>query len=147
MADCPFCKMISGELAGSFVYQDSICSALMSMQPINPGHVLLMPNDHLADLSELPEETAQHLFSVGRRLAASIRSSGVDCEGINLYLADGRAAGQTIPHLQMHIIPRFENDGFELNISPRGAELPIRENLENNAFHIRQTLKDLNSLE
>lgn len=147
MVDCAFCKMISGELEAIFVYQDPICSAFMSMQPINPGHVLLMPNDHHSALVELPEETAQHFFSISRQLSSSIRSSGVECEGINFYLADGKAAGQTIPHLQMHIIPRFENDGFELNFSPRGAELPTREELENNAFHIRQSLNELTPLD
>ncbi|MFN2112905.1 MAG: HIT family protein [Anaerolineales bacterium] len=143
MEDCPFCRMIKGDLAATFVYQNSLCSALMIMQPVNPGHVLLIPNEHIGSLEDLPLETAHHLIRVSQHLASAIRGSGFECDGINLYLADGRAAGQNIPHLQLHIIPRAENDGFELNLSARSAELPTKEELEKNAHHLRQALKDL----
>ena len=141
MKDCPFCRMIQGDLEPIIVYQDSLCSGLMIIQPVNPGHVLLIPNEHIAKLEDLPLETAHHLIRISQDLAAAIRSSGFECDGINLYLADGKAAGQNIPHLQLHIIPRVENDGFEVNFSARSAELPTREELEKNAHHLRQALK------
>jgi histidine triad (HIT) family protein len=147
MTVCPFCKMISGELDATFIYQDQYCSALMSMHPVNPGHVLLIPNDHITRLDDLPQEAAQDFFQVSQHLAGAVRASGVQCDGINIYLADGKAAGQEIAHIQLHIIPRFENDGFELSFSSRSAELPTREELDNNAYHIRQALTDTDPLD
>jgi len=142
MTDCPFCKIIAGELQGSFVFRDEICSAIMDIQPINAGHVLVLPNEHIEDLSSLTPETSSHLFLVAQSVANAIRKSGVDCQGINLFLADGKAAMQEVPHVHLHVIPRFEGDGFGLQFSPRYAELPTREELENNAYHIRQALSE-----
>jgi histidine triad (HIT) family protein len=141
MKDCPFCLFITGELEGIILHQDQICSAILSMQPINPGHLLVVPNQHIQDLDELPDETADHLFRLGRQIARAVRESGVKCEGINFYLADGRAADQKIPHLHLHIIPRFEDDGFIIQTSPRAAELPTREELLKNAHHIQKALE------
>lgn len=141
MDDCPFCRMINGDLDCVLVHQDSLSTALMSMQPANPGHVLLLPNEHIGTLDELPLETAQHLMLISRQLASAIQGSGVECDGINLYLAEGLAPGQNKSHLLLHIIPRFVNDGFELTLSTRNAELPTRDELEKNAFHLRQAQK------
>jgi histidine triad (HIT) family protein len=143
MEGCPFCRMIHGDLDCAFVHQGPLCSALMNIQPVNPGHIVLIPNEHIGALDELPLETAHHMIRLSQLLAAAIRGSGVDCQGINLYLAEGLAAGQRIPHLQLHIIPRFDNDGFELSFSSRSAELPTKDELEKTAFHLRQALKDL----
>ncbi|HDD54695.1 MAG TPA: HIT family protein [Chloroflexi bacterium] len=143
MADCPFCKIIAGDLSSSFVYKDEVCSAIMDIQPVNAGHVLLMPNEHIADLAGLPPETASHIFLIAQKLAFAVRQSGVQCEGINLFLADGKAAMQEVPHFHLHIIPRFEGDGFGFQFSPRYAELPTREELDANAHHIKQALEGL----
>lgn len=140
MSDCPFCNIVAGDLPGSFVYQDEICSAIMDIQPINDGHLLVMPNEHIADLTSIPPEMASHIFLIAQKLALAVRQSGVQCEGINLFLADGKAAMQEVPHFHLHIIPRFQDDGFGFHFSPRYAELPTREELDANAFHIRQAL-------
>jgi histidine triad (HIT) family protein len=140
MTDCPFCKIIAGDLIGSFVYRDEVCSAIMDIQPINPGHLLVLPNEHIPDLAGLQPETASHLLHIAQKLALAIRRSGVECAGINLFLADGKAAMQVVPHVHLHIIPRFEEDGFGFQFSPRYAELPTREELDANAYHIRQAL-------
>jgi histidine triad (HIT) family protein len=145
MADCPFCKILAGDLVGSFVYQDKICSAIMDIQPFNAGHLLLLPNEHIADLAGAPPETVSHLFLIAQKLALAVRQSGIQCEGINLLLADGKAAMQEVPHLHLHIIPRFEGDGFGFQFSPRYAELPTREELNTNAFHIRQALGEISA--
>ena len=142
MSDCPFCNIIAGDLQGSFVYQDEVCTALMDIQPINDGHLLVMPNEHISDLSSLPPETASHIFLVAQKLASALRKSGVQCEGINLFLADGKAAMQVVPHFHLHIIPRYQDDGFSFQFSPRYAELPTRKELDDNAFHIRQALQE-----
>jgi len=140
MSDCPFCNILAGDLTGSFAYQDEICTAVMDIQPINDGHLLVMPNEHIPDLASLNPEAASHIFLVAQRLAQAVRESGVQCEGINLFLADGKAAMQQVPHLHLHIIPRYQDDGFNFQFSPRYFELPTREELDQNAFHIKQAL-------
>ena len=143
MTDCPFCKIITGDLIGSFVYKDKVCSAIMDIQPVNAGHLLVIPNEHVADLAGLQPETASHIILIAQKLALAVRQSGVQCEGINLFLADGKAAMQVVPHVHLHIIPRFEEDGFGFQFSPRYAELPTREELDANAYHIRQALEEI----
>lgn len=143
MAECPFCRIIAGDIPGSFVYRDEICSAIMDIQPINAGHLLVMPNEHFEDLASVPPDTASHIFLIAQKLAGAVRNSGVECEGINLFLADGKVAMQTVPHIHLHVIPRYEGDGFALQFSPRYAELPVREELDSNAFHIKQALGEI----
>lgn len=140
MSECPFCNILAGNLPGSFVYQDEICSAVMDIQPINAGHLLVMPNEHIPDLTSISPEIVSHIILVTQKLAYAIRESGVQCEGINLFLADGKAAMQEVPHFHLHIIPRYQDDGFGFQFSPRYAELPTREELNDNAFHIKQAL-------
>lgn len=143
MSDCPFCNIIAGDLQGSFVYQDEICSAVMDIQPINDGHLLVMPNEHIPDLASVPPEAAAHIFLVAQKLASAIRQSGIQCQGINLFLADGKAAMQEVPHFHLHVIPRYQDDGFGFQFSPRYAELPTRKELDDNAYHIQQALKEI----
>jgi histidine triad (HIT) family protein len=141
MSDCPFCNILAGDLPASIVFQDELCSGVMDIQPINPGHLLIMPNDHIEDLASLSPEVVSHMFLVAQQAAQAIRRSGIQCEGINLFLADGKAAMQEVPHVHLHIIPRYQDDGFGFQFSPRYAELPTRDELENNAFHIKQAFE------
>jgi histidine triad (HIT) family protein len=141
MSDCIFCNILSGELESTIVYQDQDCTVLMDIQPINPGHMLVIPNDHFPSLESLPGQLGQHIFSIAQVNTAALRDSGIQCEGVNLFVADGKAAMQEVRHFHLHIIPRFTDDGFGFEFSPRYAELPTREELETNAFHIRQALE------
>src|ERR671939_223031 len=79
--DCVFCKLLAGELEASFVHRDNLCSAFMDIQPVNPGHLLVVPNRHAAYLSDLGEEEGAQIFRVAQRLAAALRRSGLRCEG------------------------------------------------------------------
>jgi histidine triad (HIT) family protein len=143
MEKCPFCKILTEELPSSVVYKDEICTVVMDIQPFNQGHVLVLPNEHFPDLQSLPIDQGQHLFSVAQKLAAAIQNSGIPCEGINLFVADGEAAMQSVPHFHLHVIPRFEGDGFEFQFSPRYAELPTRDELDKNASYIKEALEKL----
>ena len=140
MENCPFCKILKGELPSTLVYSDEICTTLMDIQPFNPGHLLVIPNEHISGFSDLPTETGKHIFGIAQKLAQALKTSGILSDGINLFLADGKAAMQEVPHLHLHIIPRFEGDGFEFKFSPRHVELPTRDELEKNAYHIQQAL-------
>jgi histidine triad (HIT) family protein len=130
MEECVFCSIIRGEAPASVVWEDDQAVAFMDTRPVNPGHVLVVPRAHAASLAELDAEVGAHLFGVAMRLAPAVRRSGVVCEGINLFLADGRAAGQEVFHVHLHIVPRFSGDGFGFRIGPGNFQRPVRAELD-----------------
>jgi histidine triad (HIT) family protein len=139
--DCVFCKILSGELEVSMVYQDDCCSAFLDHQPINPGHALVVPNRHAGNLAELDEEEGAQMFRVARSLAGALRNSGVACEGVNISLADGEAAGQEVFHVHLHVFPRYVGDGFKVRFGPHYANKPERRELNEIADRIRNALQ------
>jgi histidine triad (HIT) family protein len=145
MRGCVFCEILAGGRPSSTVYQDEVCSAFMDIQPVNPGHTLVVPNAHAAALAELDPETGGHLFGVAQRIAAALRSaagrgSGLRCEGVDLFLADGEAAGQDVFHVHLHVIPRFRGDGFGFRFGPAYGTRPARAELDGVAGKIREKL-------
>ena len=138
--DCVFCGILSGESEVSLVYRDEVCAAFMDIQPVNPGHLLVVPNRHAAYLADLREEEGAQIFRVAQRLAAALRRSGVKCEGINFFLADGEAAMQEVFHFHLHIIPRYRGDGFGLKFAPGYFQKPARGELNEAAGNIRAAL-------
>jgi histidine triad (HIT) family protein len=142
MSDCIFCRIVAGEVPGSFVYRDDRCVAFMDIQPVNPGHLLVIPIDHAPHLADVDGATAGHLMTVAHQLAAALRASGLRCEGVNLFLADGAAAMQEVFHVHLHVFPRFAGDGFGLRFGPHYTTLPPREALEAVAAQIRDALPE-----
>lgn len=141
MVNCIFCEILANRQPASLVYQDELCTAFMDIQPINPGHLLVVPNRHAANLVMLDPETGARLFQVAQRLAQAVRQSGVNCEGVNFFLADGEAAGQDVFHVHLHVIPRYRGDGFGLRLPAKYYLRPGREKLDEVAGMIRNTLK------
>jgi histidine triad (HIT) family protein len=137
MGNCTFCDILAGKLPASHVYQDEICSVFMDIRPVNSGHVLVIPKQHTASLAELVEDTGGHLFAIGQRVATALRRSGIRCEGINFFLADGESAGQEIFHVHLHIFPRYKGDGFGLQFGPHYDKRPSRAELDAVAEKIR----------
>jgi histidine triad (HIT) family protein len=129
MPDCVFCQIVAGASPASVFYEDQIVLGFMTIKPVTPGHALIIPKRHAAYLADLDEETGRHLWTVTQRTAAAIRHSGVRCEGINVFLADGQAAGQEVFHLHMHIWARYAGDPFGFAIDwgmpPSRAELDV----------------------
>jgi histidine triad (HIT) family protein len=140
MAGCIFCAIIAGKLPSTRVYEDEQVTAFMDIRPVNPGHVLVVPVQHAANLAELPPDSGAAVFRMGQRIAASLYRSGLPCEGVNLWLADGPAAGQEVFHVHLHVLPRYTGDGFGLKFGPNYANLPERSALETAAIQIRQGL-------
>lgn len=140
MSECIFCAIVAGQAPASIVYQDDRCTAFLDVQPVNPGHLLLVPNVHATGLADLPPATGGHLFQVGQRVAGALRRSGLRCEGVNLFLADGAAAMQEVFHLHLHIFPRFAGDGFGLTFGSAYHQTPERAALEQGARQIRAAL-------
>ena len=141
MADCVFCKILAGDLEVSLVHQDNLCSAFMDVQPINPGHMLVVPNKHSANLAELDAEEGAQIFRIGQQLAVALGKTKVRCEGVNFFLANGEAAGQEVFHVHMHVLPRFEGDGFGLKLPGDYAHRPKRAELDQIATLVRKALK------
>jgi len=140
LSDCIFCRIVKDVTPASIVYIDEKVMAFMDIQPVNSGHVLIIPKTHSAQLSELNPETGAHLFKVAMRIAEALRQSGIKCEGINFFLADGEAAFQEIFHVHLHVIPRFRDDGFGLRFGPNYGFKPGRKELDEIAEKIRSAM-------
>ena len=143
MNDCVFCRILAGESPASFVYRDERCAAFMDIRPVNPGHLLVVPIRHAAHLAEVEAETTGWMMQIAQRLAGALRASGLRCEGVNLFLADGRAAMQEVFHVHLHVLPRYVGDGFGLRFGPHYGQHPPREELDAQAEKIRRALEGI----
>jgi diadenosine tetraphosphate (Ap4A) HIT family hydrolase len=122
---CIFCAIIAGEAEASVVHRDDRAVAFMDLNPVTPGHVLVVPRVHAIGLEDLDEDTAAHVWRVGHRVGRALKRSGLRCEGVNVFLADGEAAFQEIFHFHLHVFPRFEGDSFRIDADwqPRARHL------------------------
>jgi histidine triad (HIT) family protein len=136
VSDCVFCEILAGTSPASFTYQDDTVVAFMDIQPITNGHMLVVPREHAALMSEVNETVAMRTFRVARRLSAILRGT-LGAEGVNLFVADGEAAFQDVPHFHVHVIPRYPKDGFGLTFPARYSSPPSRVELEVTAEAIR----------
>lgn len=135
--DCAFCRVVAGTLESSRVYEDDEVLAFMDIQPVTDGHLLVIPKRHAPHLADLDERLGMSLFRVGQRLAGALRASGLPCEGVNLFLADGEAAFQEVFHVHLHVFPRTAGDGFRIEADWR--ERP-RAELDETAERVRAGL-------
>lgn len=135
-----FAEIIAGRSPASFVYCDEQVAAFMDIQPINKGHVLVVPVQPVRFLAELDEAVAAHLFVVGQRVAGAVRASDSSTTGVFMFLADGATAGQEVPHVHLHVVPRFAGDGLRFTLSEHYDALPEREVLDEAALKIRTAL-------
>jgi histidine triad (HIT) family protein len=125
---------------GSFVHRDETVAAFMTIGAVNTGHVLVVPIRHASGLSDLDPDVGAAMFRLAMRIAEGIRASGVRCEGIDLFLADGRAAFQSVFHTHLHVFPRFRGDGFHLVMPPDFTFHRPRAELDETAARIRASM-------
>jgi histidine triad (HIT) family protein len=135
--DCVFCRIVAGTAPASVAYRDETAVAFLDIRPMTPGHLLVVPRAHAAQLADLDPEIGGQLFRVGQRLAGALRRSGLRCEGVNLFLADGAAAGQEVFHVHLHVLPRYRGDGFRLRAT---FGTPSRDDLDRTAAAVRDGL-------
>lgn len=107
--DCVFCKIIAGDLPSSKIYEDEKVIAFLDIHPANKGHTLVLPKKHYENIFDFPDEALAELVVILKKIAIAINKSE-KCDGINIIQNNNRAAGQMIPHIHFHVIPRFEND-------------------------------------
>ena len=123
---CVFCDIVAGREPASVVYSDETVLALLDIRPLTAGHLLVIPRAHAPYLADLDPAVGGHMFSVAQQMAAALRRSGLPCQGVNLFLADGEAAFQEVFHVHLHVIPRNPGDGFRIHAkwrTPSRAEL------------------------
>jgi diadenosine tetraphosphate (Ap4A) HIT family hydrolase len=135
VSGCVFCEIVAGTAPASVVHADDLAVAFLDARPVTPGHLLVVPRRHAADLAGLDDGTGEWLFRVGMRLAAALRRSGLRCEGVTLFLADGEAAGQEVFHVHLHIFPRYDGDRFRIEAD--WSSMPDRVELDRIAALIR----------
>lgn len=109
MTDCIFCKIANGEIPSSTVYEDDTFRAVLDISPANKGHVLIIPKAHAKDVRELPAEIAGKALPLAAKLGVA-QQKALNTDGFNLVVYTGEAAGQTVMHFHMHVIPRYEGD-------------------------------------
>jgi diadenosine tetraphosphate (Ap4A) HIT family hydrolase len=137
---CIFCRIAEHKAPASFVYEDDAICAFLDIQPVTEGHVLVVPKCHAESLLDLPVETAKHMMEVAYQVIDGLRDSSILCEGVSLFLADGDVAGQEVPHVHLHVIPRTRGDGFGLHLPAAYGRQPPREDLDRTAQSLRDGL-------
>jgi len=138
---CTFCDLIRGAAEVSICHEDAESIAFMDIQPVNVGHVLVVPREHYESLLDVPPEIGVHLFRVTMQLAGAVRRV-TNCEDMNIVVNSGAAAGQDEPHYHVHIIPRPHGDGFDIPLPFNGSVMPDRTVLDATAARMISALRD-----
>jgi len=136
---CVFCDIVSGAAPASIVYEDDRVAAFLDLCPVNPGHALVIPKRHVADLQSCSSGVTGELFVCAQRVASAVvRATGAT--GFNVWTANGADAGQEIFHLHLHVLPRFRDDEFGLRFPKGYPRERSRDELEEMAATIRRRL-------
>jgi histidine triad (HIT) family protein len=136
--ECLLCRLIGGDGEVSVAHTDERTVTIMDIQPVQPGHMLVLPRTHASRLADLDPEDGAQMFRVAHAAAASLWASGLRCQGVNFFLADGEAAGQEEDHVHLHVWPRSDGDGFGLRLPPDYAVRP-RDELDDVAGVLRRS--------
>lgn len=115
--DCVFCKILKGEIPCVNVFENDKVLAFLDIAPFNPGHTIIIPKEHHHSATTLPDEYLAAMMLAAPKIgAALIRAT--KAEGFNLFLNNGRVAGQVVPHVHLHVLPRFADDGVIISAKP-----------------------------
>lgn len=110
---CIFCKIIKKEIPRYKIYEDKDVLAFLDINPVNPGHTLVISKKHFANFEEIPDEELCKIIKVVKKIGKTIIKS-LEVKGYNVQVNNNPIAGQVVPHIHFHIIPRIENDGLQL---------------------------------
>ena len=140
--NCVFCKILEGKLPVSMIYEDEKVAVFVDLQPVNEGHLLIIPKYHAPYMKDVDTETLKHIMAIAKEMNKVIRKSKYKCEGVNLFLADGEAAHQEVFHFHLHVYPRFKGDdfGFKYDKSKHFIKLN-RERLNEIAEELKSKMK------
>ena len=136
MSNCVFCRIVAKEIPATLVHEDEHTLAFMDIGQVNPGHVLVAVKHHAENIYALEDAQAAAVFRAAAKVARAIRGA-FEPQGLSVYQANGAAAGQTVLHLHIHLVPRYEGDGMALTWPVKN---PPREKLAEYAEKIRAKL-------
>lgn len=111
-ADCIFCKIVEGGLSAYRVYEDGNVLAFLDIFPIHPGHTLIIPKKHYADIFDTPESDLQSIIAVAKKISLAVMRA-TKADAINIGMNNKPASGQVVMHTHLHVIPRFKDDGLK----------------------------------
>ena len=114
MSDCIFCKIVKKEIPATVVYEDDDVLVFMDIGPIIKGHVLVVSKQHHDPVTETPDEVVAKLHLAAKRVAQA-QMNGLGADGVNIMQNNGKASGQEVPHIHVHVIPRYADDGHHWN--------------------------------
>ncbi len=136
--NCIFCKILNGEIPSNTIYEDDTFKVILDIGPASKGHALVIPKEHYSDLYDLDDEVAAKALPLAKKLAAHM-TEVLGCDGMNLLQNNGEAAGQTVHHFHLHLIPRYESEQNKSLLTWAQAQISpeemaeIRQSLELNA--------------
>jgi len=136
-SDCLFCRIAAGEIPCTKVHEDDVCLSFMDINPISPGHTLIIPKRHYTYVMDMPPDEAGHIGSLVPRLAAAVKAA-VGADGLNLLENNGRSAGQVVMHVHFHLIPRWPGDELGFRWPAKKADFGV---LKQQAEKIQAGLK------
>jgi histidine triad (HIT) family protein len=136
MNDCVFCRIVAGQIPSTRVFEDEHTLAFLDIGHVNPGHTLVAVKKHAANVFELEEVQAEAIARAIVRVSRALKKA-FEPEGLSVYQANGKPAGQTVFHYHVHLLPRHAGDGMELTWPVKS---PTREQLEAYAAKIREKL-------
>ena len=119
--NCIFCKLANGDIPTTTVYEDEYLRAIMDAAPANKGHIIILPKSHAANIYELEDEYVSRAFVLAKKLAVALKEL-TGCDGVNILQNNGEAAGQTVFHFHVHVIPRFKDDDCTIVWKPTSYE-------------------------
>lgn len=126
--NCIFCKIANGEIPSATVYEDEMFRVILDIAPASKGHALILPKEHYADLFAVPDETAAASIVLAKKIMIRMKEI-VGCDGYNLVQNNGMAAGQTVFHYHVHMIPRFSGDKLGLLWKPGELDNDVRDKI------------------
>ena len=113
MENCIFCKIAAGEIPSATLYEDEEFRVILDLGPASKGHALILPKQHYANLYELPDELAEKGIRLAKKMVIAM-TKALQCDGLNVVQNNGEAAGQTVFHLHVHLIPRNNDDNIHI---------------------------------
>ena len=135
--DCIFCKIINGEIPAVKVLDEELVVAFMDINPSSKGHMLVVPKNHAENIFEISESDLATLIKAVKRCAKAVKEA-LNAEGITILQLNGKASDQIVPHLHIHIIPRWKNDG--LSISNWEMKPGDMEEIKNIALKVKKNI-------
>lgn len=117
--NCIFCKILEGEIPSFTVYEDELFKVIMDRFPAAPGHVIIIPKRHHESIFDMSANVATAIYPLARKMARVVKEA-VGAEGINIVQNNGEAAGQSVFHFHLHVIPRHMKDGIQINKTSNG---------------------------